>query len=92
MSRFLVVDEYMSAWRGQDGKYSADELPQVTKPEGVGAELKLVCCGQSGVLLHLDIMDWKDRQNETLFEHEFGAGTAVTLQLTHSNWTYCYSR
>ena len=50
-SRFLVVDECMSAWRGLDGKYSADGLPHVTKirrkPEGVGAELKSVCCGQS---------------------------------------------
>ena len=33
------------------------------KPEGVGAELKSVCCGQSGVLLQLDIMEGKDRQH-----------------------------
>ena len=37
------------------------------KPEGVGAELKSVCCGQSGVLLHLDIMEGKDHQHEKLF-------------------------
>ena len=54
----------MRAWRGKDGKYLADGLPHVTKikrkPESVGAELKSVCCGQSGVLLHLNIMEGKD--------------------------------
>ena len=56
----MVVDEIMSAWRGAEGKYSADGLPHVTKiarkPEGVGAEMKALADGESNIMLRLDIM------------------------------------
>ena len=32
------------------------------KPEGVGAEMKSLCCGTTGIMLKLDIMEGKDRQ------------------------------
>ncbi|EGZ11818.1 hypothetical protein PHYSODRAFT_444785, partial [Phytophthora sojae] len=51
----LCVDECMSAWQGKEGKYCHDGIPHKTripiKPEGVGAELKTIADGDSGVLL-----------------------------------------
>ena len=64
----MVVDEVMSAWRGAEGKYSAEGCPHVTKiarkPEGVGAEMKALADGESNIMLRLDIMEGKDRQRE----------------------------
>ena len=76
----------MSAWNGSDGKYRHDGMPHKTKiprkPEGVGAEMKLLCCGTTGIMLKLDIMEGKDRQAVKPFYVEYGEGTAITLQLT----------
>ena len=48
----MTVDELMSMWRGYDGAYVADGLPQVTKiqrkPEGVGK--KQWCVIRKGTL------------------------------------------
>ena len=52
------------------------------KPEGVGAEMKALCDGNSGILLRLDIMEGKQRQASKEFHGEFGEGTAVILRLT----------
>ena len=61
-----MVDEVMSAWKGQEGKYSAHGAPHVTKiarkPEGVGAELKAAADGETNIMLSLDIMEGKERQ------------------------------
>ena len=82
----LTVDECMSAWNGSDGKYRHDGMPHKTKiprkPEGVGAEMKSLCCGITGIMLKLDIMEGKDRQAAKPFCAEYGEGTAITLQLT----------
>ena len=55
----------MSAWKGQEGKYSAHGAPYVTKiarKEGVGAELKAAADGETNIMLSLDIMEGKERQ------------------------------
>ena len=82
----MVVDEVMSAWRGAEGKYSAEGLPHVTKiarkPEGVGAEIKALADGESNIMLRLDIMEGKDRQREKPFADVGSEGTAITLRLS----------
>ena len=54
----------------------------VHKPEGVGAEMKSLCCGVTGILLKLDIMEGKDHQATKPYHSEYGEGTVVTLRLT----------
>eukprot|EP00731_Ephydatia_muelleri_P015871 Em0009g295a len=60
----IVVDECMSSWNGADGEFVAEEMPHKTKvarkPEGVGAEMKSLACGETGILLKLDIMEGKE--------------------------------
>ena len=52
------------------------------KPEGVGAEMKSLCFGTTGIMLKLDIMEGKDRQAAKPFYAEYDEGTAITLRLT----------
>ena len=60
----VVVDECMSSWTGSEAEYVAEGMPHKTKivrkPEGVGAELKAMACGSTGILLKLDIMECKE--------------------------------
>ncbi|POM70815.1 hypothetical protein PHPALM_12696 [Phytophthora palmivora] len=55
----LCVDE--CPWQGREEKYTHDGIPHLTKikrkPEGVGAELKSIADGDTGVLLGLEIME-----------------------------------
>ena len=50
------------------GKYTATGLPHVTKihrkPDCIGAELKSLADGMSGVILSFDIMGGKERQSK----------------------------
>ena len=86
----MVVDESMSAWKGQEGKYSATGIPHATKiqrkPEGIGAEIKCLCDGDSNIMLALDIMEGKQAQRLKKYYHlGLGEGTAVILRLCE-NW------
>lgn len=60
----LVIDECMIAWEGLEGKWSIKGMPHVTKiarkPKGVGAEVKSLADGESGVLLGLEIMEGRE--------------------------------
>ena len=82
----LTVDECMSAWKGSDGEYVAEGMPNKTKiarkPEGVGAEMKALACGETGIILKLDIMEGREANRRKDFSQEYGEGTAVTLRLT----------
>ena len=53
------MDECISAWKGSDGEYVAEGMPHKTKiahkPEGVGVEMKALACGETGIILKLDI-------------------------------------
>ena len=84
----VVVDECMSSWTGSEAEYVAEGMPHKTKivrkPEGVGAELKSMACGSTGILLKLDIMEGKDANRRKSFSAEFGEGTAVVLRLCSS--------
>ena len=82
----MVVDEVMSAWRGAEGKYSAEGCPHVTKiarkSGKVGAEIKALADGESNIVLRLDIMEGEDRQREKSFADVGSEGTAITLRLS----------
>ena len=81
---YLLVDEIMSAWKGLSAFFDALGLPHQTKiirkPEGVGAELKAVACGQSRVILRVELMEGKIAQRAKPFS-VYGEGTAVLLRL-----------
>ena len=52
------------------------------KPEGVGAKMKSLACGETGILLKLDIMEEKETNHIKDYAQLYGEGTAVTLRLT----------
>ena len=76
----------MSAWKGSDGQYVAEGMPHKTKiarkPEGVGAEMKALACGETGNIMKLDMMEGREANRRKDFSQVYGEGTAVTLQLT----------
>ena len=61
VSSNLVIDECMSAWKGSEKYECIFALPHKTKimrkPQGIGAELKSLADGESGILLHLEFME-----------------------------------
>ena len=54
----------MSAWKGSDGEYVAEGMPHKTKiackPEGVGAEMKALARGETGIILNLNVMEGRE--------------------------------
>jgi hypothetical protein len=62
----LTVDELMSQWTGDEGDYSVTGMPHVTKeirkPVPVGMEAKCTADGVTGIMLRLDILEGKERQ------------------------------
>ena len=76
----------MSAWKDSDGEYVAEGMPHKTKiahkPEGVGAEMKALACGETGIILKLYMMEGREANRRKDFSQEYGEGTAVTLRLT----------
>jgi Transposase IS4 len=75
----------MSAWRGKDTFECMFVLPNKTKivrkPEGVGAELKSLADGESGILLHLELMEGKEAQAAKEFCDEYPSSIAMTLRI-----------
>ena len=59
--RKLVADEIMCSWHGLSVSYDTEGVPHVTqiarKPEGIGIELKALACGESGVILKLEVVE-----------------------------------
>jgi len=59
-------------------------IPQLTKiarkPQGLGAEVKAVACGDLGMLLGLDIQEGKERNLQKTYVAEYGAGAAAVLR------------
>ncbi|KAL5471568.1 hypothetical protein EMCRGX_G029695 [Ephydatia muelleri] len=78
----VVVDECMSSWTGSEAEYVAEGMPHKTKivrkPEGVGAELKAMACGSTGILLKLDIMEGKEANHLKPF-------SAVWRKIVHAD-------
>jgi len=83
--KYLLVDEIMSAWKGLCQLFTAFDIPHLIKiaqkPEGVGAQMKAVACGESGIILGEDIQQRKERMVTKKYVVEYSAGTAVTLCL-----------
>ena len=75
----------MSGWDGADGAYDAHGMPHVTKvvrkPRGVGAEMKAIGCGRSGIIWKLDLLEGQEREALKQHNAEYGAGTGVCLRL-----------
>jgi hypothetical protein len=80
-SWLVVVDETMWAWAGQQG------MPHLSfvrrKPEPLGAEVKNLCCGESGVMLNLELQEGKVKMARGKFCAEHKATTACTLRLAY---------
>ena len=76
----------MSSWNGADGEFVAEGMPHKTKvarkPEVMGAEMKSMACGETGILLKQDIMVGKEANQRKDYAQLYGEGTAVTLRLT----------
>ena len=86
--RKLVADEIMCSWHGMSVSYDTEGAPHVTKiarkPEGIGIELKALACGESGVILKLEVMEGKDEMHKKLID-TYNAGTSCLLRLTDSD-------
>ena len=69
----LVLDESMIAWKPQSTAFGG--LPNISfiprKPEPLGTELKTVCCGTTGVMLHAEVQKGKDAMKEAALASEF---------------------
>jgi hypothetical protein len=50
------------------------------KPEDLGCELKTLCDGTSGVMMHVEIQEGKVRMNRKKWHQQCGAATACTLR------------
>ena len=72
----IVVDECMSSWNGADGEFVAEAMPHKTKvarkSEGIGAEMKSLACGETGILLKLDIMEEKEANQRKDYAQLYG--------------------
>ena len=77
-SWLVVVDETMWAWTGQ-GMPHLSTVPR--KPEPLGAEVKNLCDGLSGVMLFLELQEGKIRMANKKFCDLYKATTANTLRL-----------
>ena len=92
--KYLLVDEIMLAWVGLCALFIAFGIPHLTKitrkPQGVGAEMKAVACGDSGMLLGFDIQEGTERNSQkNIAEYGFSSHGALTWCLQNH---YCGQR
>ena len=77
-SWLVVVDETMWAWTGQG-------MPHLSfvkrKPEPLGAEVKNLCDGLSGVMLFLELQEGKIKMARSKWCNKYKATTACTVRL-----------
>ena len=82
----LVIDESTSKWRGLGDWYELG-MPHITKiprkPEPVGAEIKDLCDGTTGIMLWLELMEGSEIMKKKPFcEPGVLEGTAMCLRAT----------
>ncbi len=82
---FVTVDESMVGWLGK-GSWE-NGMPHVTKiirkPTPVGAEVKNLACGDTGIMLFAELQEGKERMaNKKYVDETKSAGTALVLRLT----------
>ena len=81
----ICVDESISRWYGLGGDYLKDKgLPHYValerKPEN-GCEFKSACCGESGIMLRVELTRCVEETRRLSYESEEQHGTAITLRL-----------
>lgn len=80
----LVIDECMLAWKGAEKYECIFALPHKTKimrkPQGIGAELKSLADGESGILVNLEFMEGRDAQALKEFCDVYQSSIALTLR------------
>ena len=61
--RTICIDELISQWEGKEAKYHPLGCPHVTKiprkPVSCGVEGKCSCCGESGIMLFIELQEGK---------------------------------
>ena len=78
----LTPDEIMMAWTGHSGPGGIPHLSFVKrKPQPLGAELKAVCDGSTGVCMFVEMQEGKERMRRKAFVEEYGATTACTVRM-----------
>ena len=84
----------MSAFRPRTTKTGG--LPNLTylarKPEPLGTEFKTVCCGVSGLMVHMEIQRGKDGMKEARYNRSHGATAGCTRRLAEATNLDEYSR
>eukprot|EP00731_Ephydatia_muelleri_P032324 Em0023g831a len=84
----LCADESMGSWRGLAAKVddAVVGLPHVTKiarkPEGVGTEYRTLSCGETKIMLQLEIQEGKVPMQGKEYAMDYGSGTSSLLRLT----------
>ena len=83
-SETICVDESISRWYGLGGDWIDIGVPNYValdrKPES-GCELKSACCGDTGILLRLEISKSAADTAELVHEQSEQHGTATVLRL-----------
>ena len=68
------MDECISAWKGSDGEYVAEGMPHKTKighnQRCWGCEMKALACGETGIVLKLDMMEEKEANRRKDFSQD----------------------
>jgi hypothetical protein len=78
----VTPDEMMMAWTGYSGPGGIPHLSFVKrKPQPLGAELKAVCDGTTGVCMLVELQEGKERMRRKAFTDEYGATTACTVRM-----------
>ena len=78
----------MSSWRGfcaalEDVIVGLPHMTKIArKPKGVGAEIKTMACGETRIMLALEIQEGKTAMRAKPFAADLGAGTSSLLRLT----------
>lgn len=74
----LVIDETMVAWSGASTGHLTF-LPR--KPTPLGFMLKTLVCGESCIMVHMELCEGKEIDRKKKYTTEFGATTGTTLRL-----------
>jgi hypothetical protein len=57
------------------------------KPHPVGNEYHSICCGESGIMYAIEIVEGKDKPANKVYEYgELGTTASLLLRLTKSIW------
>lgn len=80
---YLTVDETMVFWTGL-GPVHLTYIPR--KPSPLGVMFKVTCCGETGILLHAELVEGAAVDRNKRFVQQFKATTACTLRVTEHWW------